>query len=230
MSDRDHPNDSKLVDLSGVRAASPDASLARIERYWNDVRGHRLVPMRAEIDPRGLTGALAHAFVLERISTGIARFRIAGSHLTGLMGLEVRGMPLSAIFVPEARQVLSASVAAAFDDPSIIRLSLEADAGFGKPAMSGDMILLPLRSDLGEISRILGAVALQGQPGRTPRRLKVTGEARSGLTGVGGPEANVSREFEEPLDADRPGGRAVQVSDIARERRHHLRLVVDNEA
>ncbi len=230
MSERDQPNSSNLVDLSGVRPTPPSDALARIERYWGEVRGRRLVPSRAEIDPRGLTGVLSHAFVLERISTGLARFRIAGSHLTGLTGMEVRGMPLSALFVPEARPTLAASLVAAFDDPSIIRFALEAETGFGKPAMTGDMVLLPLRSDLGEISRCLGGIVLHGDAGRTPRRLQIAGEARTGLTGIGALDGDVTYGFGEPKPVERPDGRPAEPASRPRPVRQHLTLVVDNDA
>ena len=229
MSERDQPSNSNLVDLSGIRTAAPADALARIERYWSEVRGRRLVPSRAEIDPRGLTGVLAHAFILERIAPGLARFRIAGSHLTGVAGMEVRGMPLSTLFLPEARQSLTASLEAAFDDPSIIRLALTAETGFGKPAMNGDMVLLPLRSDLGEVSRILGGIVMQGDAGRAPRRLQIVGEARTGLTGLGHRDTTSAREFREPPSVERPGGRAAPPCDDP-PARGHLTLVVDNDA
>jgi hypothetical protein len=37
------------------------------------------------ISPQFLQGSLAHVFVLESISTGLTRIRLAGSYLTDLM-------------------------------------------------------------------------------------------------------------------------------------------------
>ena len=70
------------------RGAGTSQQLNKIEQYWNEVRGKRLVPSRCEIDPRGMQGVLGHTFILERIAGGLARFRIAGSHLNELTGLE----------------------------------------------------------------------------------------------------------------------------------------------
>ena len=69
----------------------------------------RAVPMRSDVDPRGIERSLEHAFILERIAPQMARFRLAGMHLTDLMGMEVRGMPTTALFAPAARAALPTS-------------------------------------------------------------------------------------------------------------------------
>lgn len=226
MQDDPSSESNGIVDLGTARQGRVSPSLVKIESYWREVRGNRLVPTRADIDPRGLSGTLAQAFVLERIATGLARFRISGSHVIDLMGLEVRGMPLSTIFLPEARQTLADALEAAFDDPSIIRFKLSAETGFGRPALQGSMVLLPLRSDLGEISRILGGVEMEGDLGRAPRRLKIDHQARQGLTGLGAPEANQFgfREGAATVRSTPPkDSRSVREAS-----RPHLTLVVDN--
>ena len=196
----------------------------KIEQYWSEVRGNRLVPTRMEIDPRGMSGALSNAFVLERIAKGLARFRISGSHLTDLLGLEARGMPLSTVFVPEARQSLADALESAFDDPSIIRLGLGAETGFGRHALAGSMVLLPLRSDLGEVSRLLGGIEMSGEIGRAPRRLKIEKQERQGLIGVGEPVAGF---IEGDIGKRSAAALRQELSSASRER-SYLRLVVDN--
>ena len=222
MSDRDHPTDTGVIDLAARSVTRSSPQLARIESYWRDVRGTRLAPSRAEIDPRGLSGVLSNAFVLERIAPGLARFRISGSHLTDLMGLDVRGMPLSTIFTPDARQTLSDALVGAFDDPSIIRFRLAAETGFGRPELVGHMVLLPLRSDLGEVSRILGGIDMQGTLGRAPRRLLIEEQSREGLTGVGATAPVNVQSFDERLPAPKPR------EDTTRPSHPHLTLVIDN--
>ena len=37
------------------------------------------------------------------MAPSVARFRLAGAHLSELMGMEVRGMPMTALFLPDAR-------------------------------------------------------------------------------------------------------------------------------
>ncbi len=237
MSGNGSRNDGGIIQLEDVRRDAGAREIRTIEDYWSAVKGNRLVPTRSDIDPKGLQGVLTHAFIVERIATGLARFRIAGSHLSELMGIEVRGIPLSSIFAPEARLPLSESVEAVFDDPSAVRLRLGAEAGFGRPEMTGEMVLLPLRSDLGEISRALGGLVMVGAVGRAPRRLLITGQTRRGLTGLAGPETDHRFESVDGNTAeDRPGGRPIMSEREAPSRDHvtrkraHLRLVSDNAA
>jgi hypothetical protein len=234
MSDRfDDGIGEQVVELSSFRGAGVRPVLAQIEGYWEQVRGQRLAPSRSDIDPKVIEGALGHVFVLERIAKGLARFRIAGLHLTELMGLEVRGMPLSTVFQPEAREALSQAVHSVFDDPAVVRLELDAETGFGRRELRGDMILMPLRSDLGEVSRILGAVAMAGEIGRAPRRLGITGQSHRGLTGYSGNSAAPSRGNSE-LDqrgfvSDQMPDKASEEVDLGKNSLPtHLRLVSDN--
>ncbi|MGH1459152.1 MAG: PAS domain-containing protein [Paracoccaceae bacterium] len=178
--------------------------IAEVEAYWNGLRGTRLMPRRSEIDPRGIERALEFAFILERIAPGIARLRIAGSHLTELMGMEVRGMPISALFTPAARKTISEKMEDVFDGPSIVELDVVAEGGIGKPAIEGRLLLLPLKSDLGDVTRILGCFATRGSVGRTPRRFDITGtrtRAIGGAKGAHTPDEGVLPEIETPAAA-----------------------------
>ena len=152
-----------------------------VRRYWDALRGERLVPRRSEIDPRGIEGALDVAFIVERIAPGIARFRLAGSALVDLMGAEVRGMPLSVMFAHEGRRELAEAVEGVFSGPETARLTLSGERGLARPTLTAKMILLPLKSDLGDVTRALGCLAFDGEIGRAPRRLVVHDIERSDL-------------------------------------------------
>ncbi|MEI4486308.1 PAS domain-containing protein [Frigidibacter sp. MR17.14] len=150
--------------------------IENVRSYWRSLCGDRPVPARSEVDPRALQGALDNAFILERIAPSVARFRVAGAHLTDLIGMEVRGMPLTALFAPRARQQVTMRLEEAFSRPAILDLTLAAETGFGKPEMTGHLMVLPLASDLGDVSRALGVFWSEGTIGRTPRRFEVTSE------------------------------------------------------
>ncbi len=183
----DTETEKNVLSISSGRTRKIAPVLDKIERYWNEVRAKRLVPSRCEIDPRGMEGVLGHAFILERITGGLARFRIAGSHLTDLSGLELRQMPISALFLPDSREILSEALEASFDQPAVVRMRIQSAAGFGRDRLVGEMILLPLRSDLGDVDRILGGIVLEGKIGRTPRRFEILSQTRQSLTGYAGP-------------------------------------------
>lgn len=149
------------------------AALSQIEAYWEGLRNGRNVPLRSEIDPRGIDRALEYAFIVERIAPAIARFRLAGMHLNDLMGMEVRGMPVTAFFGPDMRSQITDALEHVFEGPAKAHLELKSKGSFGRPALSGALVFLPLKSDLGDISRAVGCLVSDGKPGRTPRRFEI---------------------------------------------------------
>jgi hypothetical protein len=164
-----------MLGRGGGTGRSPGyAPLHRVRAYWDGLRGTDLIPRRRLIEPHGLRDALAHVFLIERIAAGQARFRLAGTHLTQVMGMEVRGMPLSAILVPASRDGARALVEAVFAGPSVVELALESDRGLGRPALQGRMILLPVGDDDENCDRALGCLVTEGDIGRGPRRFAIT--------------------------------------------------------
>lgn len=195
-------------------------SVEKIEQYWEELRAGRLLPSRCEVDPRALEGVLGNAFILERIAPGLARFRIAGSHLGEFTGLELRQMPISVLFGIHSRSVLADALEAVFDEPAAVHMDLFSEGHLAQAALRGEMILLPLRCDSGEVSRVIGGIAMQGTPGRTPRRLEISRQSRKTLTGFAGsaygaPKPRVISRTQTPVESERPNGA-------------HLRLVVSN--
>ena len=99
-------------------SASPwQPAIAEIRAYWESLRHDGQIPLRSDIDPRAIESALPHAFILERIAPQIARFRVAGQHLTQLMGSDARGMPLTAFFMAGSRDRAAAKPSTTSTDP-----------------------------------------------------------------------------------------------------------------
>ncbi|AJE47284.1 PAS domain-containing protein [Celeribacter indicus] len=210
---------SNVISLMPRRTGLSFPALRTVEAYWDGLRNGRPVPARSDIDPRGMQSALEYAFILERIAPGVARFRLAGMHLTDLMGMEVRGMPLTAMFVPEARAKISKALEATFDTPQVTVVTLKAERGVGRGAMEAQLLLCPLKSDLGDVNRVLGCLQSRGEIGRQPRRFDVVdssarpllldpgdGKAQEPTIGGGMPQpgfAEAPRGYEEsPTGAD----------------------------
>lgn len=173
MSGATRNEDDKVVLLASAVARTRYPVVGRLRDYWNGLRGARPLPCRAEINPREIEDALEFAFILERTAMGEARFRLAGMHLNELMGMEVRGMPLSSVLDPAMRDQLSGLLEQVFDTPATVSLMLVAGPEADRPAMMGQMLLMPLRNDRGEITRALGCLATAGTPGRLPRRFSI---------------------------------------------------------
>ncbi|MGV6847819.1 MAG: PAS domain-containing protein [Marinibacterium sp.] len=154
--------------LSGV-SLSP---IRQIEAYWTALGDEGAIPVRSQIDPRGLSAALEYTFILERIAPGIARFRIAGQHLCDLAGMEVRGMPLTAFFTPAGRAEIGATLEKVFDTPAIAELGLNSMARRRRKTTTARMLMLPLRSDAGRVDRILGGLMTSDRRMATPAALR----------------------------------------------------------
>lgn len=157
------------------------APLQEVRAYWEGLRQEEALPRRETIDPRGMAGALEHVFLLERIGHGLGRFRLAGNHLALLMGMEVRGMPLTALFDPHARGAIESLLEEALSTPAILEIALEAERGIGRPALEGRMLLLPVAGDTGACDRVLGCLVTLGQIGRSPRRFAVARQRTTAL-------------------------------------------------
>ncbi|MEX0348643.1 MAG: PAS domain-containing protein [Paracoccaceae bacterium] len=148
----------KVVALDSFRPRASLSPLRQAEAYWAALRRDGAVPKRSAIDPRGLSNLLQYAFILERVAPGVARFRLAGQHLTQVMGMEVSGLPLTTLFQSAARQTVSDHLIRLFDDPAIVELALSGQRRFGRNTPTIRMILLPLSSECGSVDRALGVL------------------------------------------------------------------------
>lgn len=151
--------------------------LAQVRAYWEALREGNGIPLRSQLDPRGIESALSSAFLIERIAPGIARFRIAGMDLADLMGMELRGMPFSAAFCPASREKLASVLEQVFAKPAILTMALTAERGYSRPALSSRLLVLPMRSEQGDERLALGCFAIEGNIGRSPRRFEIDSHA-----------------------------------------------------
>lgn len=228
-------NDHGIVSMTEREKMRRLAPLRQVEAYWHGLCGAEKVPLRSQIDPRGMEDALENAFLMERIAPTMAKIRVAGSHLNDLMGMQIAGMPLSSLIAPSERERFGQAVEHLFSDPAIVRLTLQAEGGFGKPDMEANMVLLPLRSDFGDLSRALGALVTHGRIGRTPRRFVITDIEVVPAGGQGGATrtpVDLDVKTPEPMFSEDPQPfvhRTPAEPSQKATSRPHLRLVVDND-
>ncbi len=232
--------DSGGTDFLGFRFTRRPApgfgALARLRAHWQDLAAGRVLPSRSDIEPRTLGPILEYCFILERIAPGVARFRLAGQHLGDLMGLEVRGMPATALVVPESRRQMAATLENCCTAPASAELVLAGEAGIGRGRLDARMLLLPVTDDAGRITRILGCLQSAGRIGRQPRRLQIREVVEQPLhLGRPLPEARrdphrpVAGFAESPVTFERPP-RGDGAGDRTARPAPKLRLVVNNDA
>lgn len=144
--------------------------LAQVRGYWEGLRQGDVLPARAAIDPRGLTGVLDRVFLAERIGRGLVQVRIAGSGLADFAGMDVRGLPLSCLFAAESRTQLAVTIERVFSEPAVAEVDLGSDRAAGA-GLVARLLLLPL-ADEGATKLILGAISFA--PGPTaPCKLQI---------------------------------------------------------
>lgn len=190
-----------IIDFTGYRVTTVPRPLREVEAYWELLRNGRLVPERSEVDPRGFPGALAHSFLLERIAPGLARIRLTGRHMSDLMGVDMQGLPLTSLFLPEARPAIIEVLSAVFEEPAVARLGLSSAGGIGRRPLEARLLVLPLRDEFGDVARAIGCLVAEGPVGRTPRRFSIAETRCQTLIGYGrqpGVGAMSSRSPSEP--------------------------------
>ena len=213
-----------VIDMAFLRGRKSNVTdlrnhpvLSEVSAYWEALRSDNKVPYRADIDPRGIQRALKHAFILERIAPGMARIRVAGQTLSDLMGMEMQGMPVSALISPDTREAFRRTLEDVFSGPATANLRFRAEGSFGKPALDAQMLLLPLRGDDGTVTRVLGVLVHDGRPGRAPRNFHLQGSFLRRIDGG---------EEKRRITSRAPQAEYITANTVPT-RHAHLRLVVE---
>lgn len=149
-----------------------DKTINILRNHWDSVREGKLPPFRSEISPRSLPDVLDTLFILEQLSPNDLRVRIAGLTICEMMGMEVRGQTPMTFFEEKARARFDAVVENVLTRPTIARLGLSTTDKLGN-AGKVEMILLPLRSDFGDVNRIIGCVTVPKMGFTAPIRYKI---------------------------------------------------------
>jgi hypothetical protein len=87
--------------------------------------------------------------------------------------MDARAMPLSAAFTAEGREAIGPLINAVCEGPKIVEVPLEAARGLARGPVRGRLLLMPLTDQDGDVSRIFGAIVLDGKPGRRALRFDV---------------------------------------------------------
>lgn len=166
---------SEILSYAGHEAlgyAGGTSIVSRVCQYWANLRKDGAVPKRSDVESRALADMLPHVFLAELVTTRVARMRICGHQIEDLLGMDLRGMPLSVLFEGSAR----ADIAEALEQVQMgarVILSLESESGFAQPRISANVALMPLADETGRITRVMGVIERQGEIGRSPRRFKL---------------------------------------------------------
>ena len=199
--------------------------------HWSALRGQSDVPNRCEIDPRVFADALENTFIFERIGKGDFRARLAGLRLCEMMGMEVRGQSAASFMLQAERGKIKKVLEQILIRPAIGELTLTGTDLAGA-RVKVNMILLPLRSDTGEINRIIGCISYPEATFTPPLRFSIKDQKLTPLSALGNTREEIAVGFSEKIEPYRPRSfRAVAENRNPKpspKKRGHLKLVHDD--
>ena len=138
-----------------------DPMLSSLRTYWDRLRAGRVAPYRAEIDPRQFEQALENMFIVEKLAPDNMRIRLAGMKICEMMGMEVRGMQPSCLIDAADRARFDRLLNVVMTEPAVVELGLSAPNRAG--TYHATMLMMPLRSDFGDINRVIGCTSGSGE-------------------------------------------------------------------
>jgi len=150
-----------------------DPILEGLKSYWENLRAGRVAPYRSEIDPREFKHALENMFILEIVGDKNIRVRLAGMKMCEMMGMEVRGMSPRAFMMPGDRSNFDEAILNVVATPTVTEFAMETVDYNGRSG-TAYVLMMPLRSDFGEITRILGCITDTGDNYEAPVRMRIT--------------------------------------------------------
>lgn len=155
-------------EFSTMRRPASATIAGQLERYWISLGRDKGLPRRDLIDASEIGPALPRTFVAELVAPGLCRFRVAGRVIAGFAGMEPRGLPLSALFSANARDMLQTYVKHCAQSPAVVSLPICYRNGLFQGRSFGSLILLPLLDHEGQVTRILGGFDIAETNGVKP--------------------------------------------------------------
>jgi hypothetical protein len=92
------------------------AASRELYAYWEERRGRRAAPERAEIEPGAIRGALSDAFILSLDAARGHPLRLAGTRVCALFDRELRGEPFLRLWAADSRTIIAGLLAILGDE------------------------------------------------------------------------------------------------------------------
>lgn len=168
-----------IHDIMGRRMERHSPVLEEAWRYWSSLRSGRRVPLRDALDPRAMSLTLGHSMILDHVRPGTVRVRLGGRVMNGLMGMEVRGLPVRAFFEVTQRARAADLVEEVFTTPATLEMDLVSHTAGGPT--HARMLVLPLQDRDGRVSKAMACIALDRHEPEPPHRFTILRHQRGPL-------------------------------------------------
>lgn len=133
--------------------------------YWNEQRGERLAPDRADIEPSAIRKVLGDTFVLDVGGSGGYAFRIAGTRLCALFGRELKGESFVQLWQRSTQTAIRELIAVVMEEKSGVIASVTGSSSDDTLApVDLELMLLPLAFQSRSEARVVGALGPLAAP------------------------------------------------------------------
>jgi hypothetical protein len=127
--------------------------------YWEERRGERLAPERADIEPGAIRQALSDTFILELAdATHGHSFRLAGTRVCALFGRELKGESFINLWAIGSRRAISDLLTISVEESVGTVAGVTAENVTGEP-IDLELLLLPLGVRRPSLARTIGILA-----------------------------------------------------------------------
>ena len=131
--------------------------------YWEERRGKRSAPERADIEPGAIRQVLSDAFILALDGGAGHPFRLAGTRVCALFGRELKGEPFIGLWAGASQPIVSNLLAILNDERVGTVAGVTAQSADGEP-IDLELMLLPLSASRPSLARTIGILAPLKEP------------------------------------------------------------------
>ena len=135
------------------------AASRELYAYWDERRGTRSAPERAEIEPSAIRQVLSDAFILTLDGGSGHPFRLAGTRVCALFGRELKGESFIGLWAAASQPTIGDLLAILNNERVGTVAGVTAQSGDGEP-IELELLLLPLGSSRPSLARTIGVLTL----------------------------------------------------------------------
>jgi len=134
------------------------AASRELYAYWQEKRGTRPAPERADIEPGAIRGALSDAFILALDRSTGHPVRLAGTRVCALFGRELKGESFLGLWTTASRPTVADLLAILADECIGTVAAVTAQNKTGEP-IDLELLLLPVGTRRPKFARAIGVLA-----------------------------------------------------------------------
>lgn len=134
------------------------AASRELYAYWEERRGTRPAPERADIEPGAIRGVLSDAFILGLDNVGNYPIRLAGTRVCALFGREIKVESFLDLWTPACRRVVADLLAILADEYVGTVAGVTAQSAAGE-TIDLELLFLPLGTRRPSTARAIGVLA-----------------------------------------------------------------------